>query len=442
MKLMRGWKLFLVVSFLLGLFLRTLYVNDMEYKEDEEFNYTQSQLIGTTAPWPAYGMSSGIYIVNPGMSIWVFAGLAKLTGAHTPTELARAVQLFAVFGISLLLVFAFKFVEPIDREPWLWAFSLAMVNPIAILYQRKLWPEPFLPVFSMLMLMGWWKREKKAGAFIWGLVGALVGQVHMSGFFFAAGFFLWTLLFSTPEKRRRVQWKYWFLGSVLGALPLVPWLYYLVTHPSPTALEGGWGETLQLKYWVFWISGAFGLHLGNSLGLLIGDTQIEQLSDFARYPLIAGRATYLVGLAHVGLVCSVGWTVINLTRHFETTVGLSPKRWADKFIGRESQEAFAQNAGFLGAGVLMELTNVNIRRYYMSVVFPFEFLWLSRAALRNNTRQASPPGRRWLALIWVCQLVISIAFIHYVHVNQGSTKGDYGDAYHVTLSKRASSAHP
>lgn len=417
----RGWKIFLVLSFVAGLFLRTLYVNDMEYKEDERYNYAQSQLIGTTEPWPAYGIASGAFIVNPGMSIWVFAGLAKLTGAHSPTQLARAVQLFAILGISLVLVYALL-LPPEKREPWYWVFALAMVNPIAILYQRKLWPEPFLPFFTMLLLMGWWFREKRWGAFLWGWIGALVGQIHMSGFFLAAGYFLWTVFFST--KRRAIEWRYWLIGSILGGIPLIPWLQYLIANPTHTSLEGGWGEAIQLKYWVFWISGAFGLHLGNTLGIYIGDTQWEQLSDFVRYPLIGGHPTYIVGLAHLGILFCVSWMVLQLVRFFERTLGKNFRAWRDQFIGRESDAAFAQNAAFWGSGILMELTNLNIRRYYVSVVFPFEFLWLTRLALRNPLR-----GRSVLALLWICQFLVSAGFVHYIHVNHGSPQGDYGVGY-------------
>src|SRR6185437_16576183 len=111
---------------------------------------------------------SGIYIVNPGASIWCFAALAKVTGAKTPTQLERALQLFALLGICLMLIPAFKYVSAYEREPWLWAFALALVNPITLLYQRKLWPEPFLPVFSVLLLMAWWKRDRWQGALAWG----------------------------------------------------------------------------------------------------------------------------------------------------------------------------------------------------------------------------------------------------------------------------------
>jgi hypothetical protein len=390
----------------------------MEYKEDERYNYTQSQAIGNTTPWPAYGMASGVYIVNPGMSIWVFAALAKVTGAKTPTQLDRAVQLFALAGMSLLLVFAFYFLESGEREPWLWTFALANVNPFSVFYQRKLWPEPFLPVFSMLMLMGWWKREKRWGAFVWGLIGALIGQVHMSGFFLAFGFLVWTFIFSTPEKRKSTRWGFWFFGSILGALPLLPWLGYLLAHPTHTGVEKGWNEAVQLKYWVYWMTDVFGIHFGTVLGAYAGDHFWQQIADFIRYPIIAGRATYVVLAAHLGVLAVIGWTAFSFARNLKTTaLGFVREQ-------KSNSTALGQNAAFWIPGLLMTGMNLQIRRYYLQVVFPWDFLWLSRIALKNPLS-----GRKWLAFLWILQLVISVCFVHYIHVNHGSPKGDYGDGY-------------
>jgi hypothetical protein len=455
-KLSRGWKLFLVVSFIAGLFLRTLYVRDMEYKEDEEYNYTQSQVIGTTESWPAYGIPSGVYIVNPGMSIWVFAALAKITHSTTPTGLCRALQLFSLLGICLLLPFALCFIrDPEEREPWLWAFALAMVNPIAILYQRKLWPEPFLPFFSMVLLMSWYKRDKKLGAGLWGFVGALVGQIHMSGFFYAGALFLWTWAFggarprpsdsaiSEASKQRygvKPRWRYWFAGSVIGALPLIPWAQAILSHPLTTPIEHNWNEASQLKYWVFWISDAFGMHLGNTLGIYIGDSQWEQLSDFVRYPIVGGHATYLVGLCHIAILGCMVWTTFRLARWVSQEVRSGWIKIKTDLIGRESEGTFARDSALLGGGILMTLTNVNIRRYYMMITFPFEQFWLSRFALGSGSSDgrggSKSSGRRMLAVLWLAQALISAHFVGYIHVNQGSPKGDYGDAYHVVVEKQ------
>jgi hypothetical protein len=432
--LTRGWRFFLFLSFIAGLFLRTVYVQDMEYKEDETYNYTQSQSIGTTAPWPAYGIASGVYIVNPGMSVWVFTGLAKISGAKTPTELAHALQVFSVLGICLLLPFALYFVtDPKDRLAWLWAFSLAMVNPLSILYQRKLWPEPFLPFFSMLVLMGWYKRDKILGAFTWGLIGAIVGQIHMSGFFLAGALFLWTATFR--PKNKKTHWLAWFTGSVVGAIPLIPWVKFVLEHRTSTPINPGWGEAVQLKYWVYWISDAFGIHLGNTLGIYRGDTQWEQLSDFIRYPLIDGHATYLTGLAHIAVIGCIVWMTLQLAKWISDEVFLCRNQAGlaqvgKDLIGRSSDTQFARNSAFIGSGILMTLTNVNIRRYYMMITFPFEQYWLSGFALRR------PNGKVVLAILWFAQLLISANFVGYIHVNQGSSQGDYGDAYHVTMERQ------
>src|SRR6478609_4224484 len=93
------WPSFLAFALILGILLRVLFVHDMEYKEDEEYNFTQTQLIGVSKPWPWYGIPSGVYIVNPGMSIWAFTVLAKLFGIHQPTSLPHAVQVFALLGM-------------------------------------------------------------------------------------------------------------------------------------------------------------------------------------------------------------------------------------------------------------------------------------------------------------------------------------------------------
>jgi 4-amino-4-deoxy-L-arabinose transferase-like glycosyltransferase len=419
-KLTRAWTLFLTLALISGVLLRVLFVQDMEYKEDEEYNFTQTQLIGNTQPWPWYGIPSGVYLVNPGMSIWVFAVLAKLFGIHQPTELATAVQLFALLGMSLIIPFALKWVESSEKKQWLWAFCFGMVNPFLVVYQRKLWPEPFLPFFTLLTLAGWWNRKKAIGAFVWGAIGAVLGQIHMSGFFFAFALFLWTAVFDS--KRKEVNWIFWFLGSVLGALPLIPWIMYIVQHPIQQSMSAGWQEIVQLKYWTFWLSDAMGLHLGNTLGINRGPSHWNQISDFVRYPIVFGHATYLNGIAHgVALIASIlilGKGMVSL--------GRKPSEWPDRFIGRSSQTAFVQNSALWGCGIILTLTGVMIRRYYMNVTFPLEFLLLIRLA-----DPESRIGHRLLASLWICQLLISAHFVGYIHVNEGSVQGDYGKAYHL-----------
>jgi hypothetical protein len=419
-RLSNHWKWFLLVAVIAGTLLRLLYVQDMEYKEDEEYNFTQSQLGG----WPWIGMPSGVFIPNPGMSVWVFSALARLIHATEPTALARGVQVFAIVGICLVLPFVLRVLRPTDdRRPWLWAMALALVNPFAVFYQRKLWPEPFLPLFSMLMLAGWWRRELWTGAFAWGLVGAWLGQIHMSGFFYAAGFFLFTLIFASEQvPRARVKWGAWFLGSVLGALPLIPWVVHVLQHPTGESVGRGWEEIAQLKFWVFWMTDPLGLHLGNPLGLLRGQTLWSQISDFVRYPLVAGHPTYLCLAAHVVVaVCAAAIYIPGLLRWLGRF--RHPRSW---LLARPDLR-IALAAAIWGFGLLLTASSVVIRRYYLMVSFPLEFVWISSLALDAWGERA----RKWLALLWVGELLISAFFVTYIHINEGSITGDYGEAYHV-----------
>ena len=445
---MNGWRAFLLVALVAGVFLRTVNVSDMEYKEDEQYHYSKSQTIGSVEPWPWVGIPSGVYLVNPGMSVWVFAALAKATGAHTPTELERSLEWLSLLGICLLLPLALRFLpEKEPREAWLWAMALALVNPFEILYQRKLWPEPFFPFFTTLFLLAWFRRDRRAGAFFWGLLGACLGQIHMSGFFFAFGVAAFTLL----RRRKGTRWGAWFAGSCAGAWPLVPWALYMHGHPVTGNVTTGWSEILQFKFWSFWLTDALGLHLGNPLGLLRGNSNWAQISDFVRYPLLGGSATYVVGLAHAtALAAALGIFGAAIFALFKDARRPGPRsagkegtaayRFVGAIFGRtHTDTGLLLAASLIGFGVTLTLTGVNIRRYYMMVSFPLELVTLAWLALSVLPPKAA---RAALGLLWASQLVMSAGFVDYVHVNQGATQGDYGEAYHVVVEKRPELAFP
>ena len=149
---------------LLGCCLRLAWPLEIEYKADEAFMFERSQHVGTSEPWPALGMPSGAGGVrNPALSIWFFAGLAKITGATTPIGLARAVQVLNCAALGALALFALRFAGD-ERRAWLWALNLAALSPTGILVQRKIWAQSVLPLLCVLMLMAWWRRRT-----FWGL---------------------------------------------------------------------------------------------------------------------------------------------------------------------------------------------------------------------------------------------------------------------------------
>jgi hypothetical protein len=155
-----------------------------------------------------------------------------------------------------------------------------------------------LPVFSVLMLAGWFRRERAWDAFLWGLIGASMGQIHLAGFFFAAGLAAWALLFD----RQTVRWRYWLLGSFLGGLLLLPWLEAL-THGGWDHVAGAskWLHVIEGRFWLRWLTEPLGLSLAYTLNLDFG--------DFLSYPLVEGNPTYLVGILH-GIMLVAGVAIL------------------------------------------------------------------------------------------------------------------------------------
>ena len=398
----KGWRAFLCLSLLIGAFLRLSFPGDIEYKADEKYMFEAARNIADTGNWPPLGMTSGVGVVNPGLSVWVFGVLAHLTGTATPPDLARGVQFLNIAALFLLAFFSLKIVEEAERQPWLWATALAAVNPFAVLFHRKIWAQDTLPFFCVLFWMAWHYRHKRAGAFLWGLIGICLGQIHMSGFFLAAGVFLWTVY-----REKRLNWLPWLAGSFLGAVPLIPWLQYLLSHPGRGFDWANLKWILYPKFWFYWITDSLGMGLNYSL-------KTHQFMDLMRYPLAGEMGTYLVGISHIAVMATGVLIVLSAKK--------AGKVWSG--VGNSTETGTVLSAVFIVTGVLLTLSCVQLMRHYLIITFPLEWVWLARLALLDRKR-----GGKYLGMIWVAQLVISIGFLGYIHVNHGDPLGDYGVTY-------------
>lgn len=418
----RAW---IVAIFVVACLLRLIWPTDVEYKLDEEYMFDRTQAVFRTERWPWLGMESGVHVRNPGMSVWIFIGLAKLFFVSTPIGMSVAVMALNSAAIGLLLWIIVARFRGTERETWLWGLTLGAVNPFAVMYQRKIWAQSVLPIFTAVFLWCWWERKRARPAFFWGLVGACLGQIHMSGYFLASAFALWTVIF----ERNKTAWKAWFFGSSVGALPIAPWLHYLATTERSQPVTHGIAQVFELRFWIFWISDSFGIHLGNPLGVTLGNSWTEQLRDFLSYPLWNGDPTYLVGALHVAFLILIAFLILPAAQRTITRLVLTPNRWmAEHGRGDGSDSARAINAAFWFYGGLLTLSLIQIRRYYLVITFPLEFVWLARTQFKT---WAGRPGiaRVLLGCLAGLQLLMTCAFLHYIHVNAGAPRGDYGEAY-------------
>lgn len=415
--LTRGWKLFLAFALVCGAALRLAWGLDIEYKGDERYMFEQTGRPLWSDRLPPVGMPSGVGIPNPGFSVWVFTALRAVSQSDTPPDLARSVQLTNIVAIGVLLFVALRLVRHSERTAWLWAIAIVSVNPVAVLLQRKIWAQSILPLACVALLACWLRRDRRFAAFGWGLIGALIGQIHMSGFLFAASLWLWTLVFGAHLRDPRdPNWKAWGAGTAAGIVPLIPWARVMLSN-EPGAPWSAIQQLLQplslLHFWWFWITDSLGLGLTSSLGNM-------EFGRFFRSPYLNGYPTFLIALVHIQLATLAVVIGIRALRSHRVT-SLS---WKQVLAGNGSETSFLILSAFWGYGLLLTLAGIGLYRHYLVITFPLE--WIGLAFVTQTFKRDEDEV---LGVIWVCQLLLSIAFLWYIHVHHGAATGDYGVAY-------------
>jgi len=413
-----------------GIVFRLIWIGDVEYKADEAWTFDQVQAFWQTHRVPLVGMRSSTGLPNPAMSIWVFLALSSVVPADTPLALTRAVQVVNVGAILLLAAFALVSIGRTEREPWLWSIALVSVNPFAVLFSRKIWAQDALPLFTLGALAGWWYRGRWWGGFAWGMLGAVLGQIHMAGFFFAAAFVGCTLFFD----RGSVRWSGWFAGSILGSLPMLPWLTPLIVSFADFEVSDmrQWLELISLGgldhvqsanlgfylpvYLLQWFNMSLGIGLGYSLG-----------ADFVPF-LSFPYHTYLASVPMGGVMVIFFIILLRLYRGLR----MDRFRTIELMFDPQSSTALALNAGFLGYGFLLTATLLPIYLHYFIITFSLPGLWLAwcvRAGSKNSD-QSVTNGRLLLCVLVVAQACITMSFLSYIHEAE-SIRGDYGVVYHA-----------
>ncbi|NER22783.1 MAG: hypothetical protein F6J96_19215 [Symploca sp. SIO1C2] len=452
-------QLLTVISFLLiGSILRLIWAADMEWKYDEKSIFELSQQIASgSTPWPVSGFPSSVLVRIPGMSVWCFAVIAKF--AHDPIAMVRWVQWLNVITIWLFFGFILWQIAKEERHTWLWGLAIMSVNPLAILLSRRIWQPDILAPFCFLVLLGHWFRRKFWGSFLWGFVAILTGQVQMGGFFLVIGLFLWTVWHEYKQKiLRKTAWVGWFLGTAIGFLPLIPWLWEVL--PQMESYRRSIVALLVPKFYSQWVTTALGVNLSFTLKDFFWQ-------DFLREPSVFGIPTYLMIPAHLFLVGIGLYPLYRWLKKKQNPPLTPPRRGTgsspdeknpppgdesrlfpipdsrfpipdsrfpipdSRFPIPHSQEpklSFYLKALGFGVGGAFTLSRVNVHPYYIAIAFPFIYLWL--AGLYRNKIKI-------LLAIALVQLLISLTFLVYVHRTGGMPYcgAGYGVSYRFQVEK-------
>jgi hypothetical protein len=393
------WDRLVWVFLILGTLLRLIWPLDMEWKFDEKWMFAKGLAIaqGRDA-WPWVGMPSGVGLRNPGLSIWPFGLIAYF--ADTPIAMNHTIQWINALGLWALVLWVRHTWPAQQRALGMWGLALYAVTPLAVLFSRKIWAQDVLILLVVPWLWGQRKRHSFAGAALWGCFGALLGQIHMSGFFAAAALLIVTCV------QDRVRWNLgaWLVGSALGSLTLIPWLQYLLSPESRSASHAGF----SLKFFVEALRHAWGLGLEYPLE--------RAYRAFLRGPVIAGVQTHLAQAARYGLLLLLLWGVI-----------------ARAFDGKKllrAPELVATYAGcVLVTGLLMVAARIQVYEHYLIVFGPMLHIvavWLL--------------FKRRVAVLALCtlQATLTTCFLLYVHEHGGAPDADYGKTYRTQTAEERS----
>lgn len=383
-----------VAAFVAGAFLRLVWPNDIHYLGDESWTFEHVR----DGAWEPLGMPSSRGLKNAGMSLWVFIVLGKIGGVTSPAGLTRSVALLALLGHALLLVVPLRLVDDEkEKRAWVWAIILSLTNPILLFLERKIWAQSVLPIFMTGIVIAWMRRDTRGGAFAWGALGAVIGQIHMAGFFFTPALVVWTKLFSkTASPDKKTRWLAWIGGSVLGVLPALPWVLYLA-RDRPASPSSPWWLRFRLEFYQYFFSDPFGLSGEYAVG--------KSIWRAMRWPIVGGHSTWVVLLAHgvLSLTAAIlAWRTLSaLWEHRRDLRSL--------LRGGTSDTTLLLAAVLAGMGVLMTLPSISIHRHYMLATFPLQYVLVARIALRR------PDGERWLRVLFAGGVFVSYGLLANVH---------------------------
>jgi len=396
------WDRAVWVFLVLGTLLRVIWPLDMEWKFDEKWMFAKGVAIaeGRDA-WPWIGMPSGVGLRNPGLSIWPFALIAYVV--DTPVGMNQVIQWINALGLWALVLWVLKTWPKEQRALGLWGVALYAVTPLAVLFSRKIWAQDVLIVLVVPWLWGQRKRHTLLGAALWGCFGALLGQIHMSGFFAAAALLIVTIA------QDRLRWNVggWLVGSVLGSLTLLPWVQYVLSPEARNASHAGFSPA----FFVEALRHAWGLGLEYPLE--------RAYHTLLRGPVFAGVKTHLAQAARYGLLLLLLW-------------GLVARAFDGKKLLRLPEVVITYAGCVLVTGLLMIAARVHVYEHYLIVFGPM--LHIAAAWLLFKRRVA-------VLLMCSLQAFLTVCFLLFVHEHGGAPEADYGKTYRAqTAEERALSA--
>lgn len=410
--IMNKYNLLLAICIIAGIALRLIWPMDMEWKYDQKLMVEMANDAVKAGQLPEVGMKSGGGMVNPNLSVAPFALVSIFTS--DPIAHVMMVQWSNVLAILLLLLFVHKSIPKEQQLVWYSGIALLSVSPLPIVFSRDIWAQCMLPIFIFPMIIGHYHRKRVFWAFLWGLLGSCIGQIHMSGFFLSGGLVLGTFVYDYLRKDFFCWWA-WLAGSILGAIRLIWWLPYAFDNQGGAARDIIW--FFKFNSYKYFLLDGFGVNLSYNLQ--------EDMFDFIQYPRIGGLSTYFIALAHLFLISMFLFGLYLLYLWVKRIIKTYKSGTLIEYFKSLDPIELHLLCLFGSVCTLLPLTGTSFYGHYIVCTYPFVHLFVAK--LFSVRYQGLYAG------ILVTQMFISISFLGYIHVNGGAPTGEYGKTYKMQM---------
>lgn len=370
----------------------------MEWKADEKLMYDLATDALKQGVLPIIGMPSGGGLPNAGFSVWPFAFFRLIT--NSPVIMMLLVAISNVLALFIFMA-CVKKLELKNKQNFYFGLLSFGVSLMPVLFSRKLWAQDLIPIFIASMWYLFLIRKHWWALILMGVVGALVGQLHLSGFYYFAGLMLAAILY---KKVKFKQLLITGIGFVLGMLPAIEWMRSLFEIKDSVA---GLHHFLKFEFWMHAILDPLGINAQYSFG--------SNLIEFVKFNINNNiGATFLPAVVAMVIVS------IFITSLIQT---IAKKR---ELISENKELKFILTAFILIPGVLLTVSCIPVRSHYLIGALPF--LGIVFVQLISSL------GEKWVKTFIAFQAIFTLLFLSYVHIKQ-DVGGDYGKVYELSNSR-------
>lgn len=381
------------IILLFSLAFRVANLDLIEFKTDEAVNLI---LASKFAPG---GTVSSIGILNPPLFNYILTPLTFIT--LDPKVFSFLIAILNSISIAFFYLIVRKYYGQITvfTSSILFAFS-----PWAILYSRKIWTQDLLVPFFILLFFSFHKIFKENRQIYWialTLSSLFLIQLHQISVFFIVLLFIFLFF-----QRVKFNLKYILIGTILGVIPLFPYLGY--------EIKNGYPDIKSL------VSSEQRLSSKRSSILFLRPLQITNQGNFS-FILGTDLETYLKNFPFMDIVRRIFY--------FEYILVIAG---AILFFKKyPTFRVLFYSSALLP--VIYFLIKVDPFMHYYIIILPLLFLFLGVAFDHLLSK-----GRllKSLSLVLFLSLVVSSLFFNFTFFEflreQGFLRGDYGDTLKIS----------